>query len=83
MKKVALRASNLSKWFGEGEAKTFAVRDISFEAYAGEILFIVGPSGSGKTTLLSMISGILEPNSGEVWVGESDLWKLTLSLIHI
>jgi len=77
MKKVALRASNLSKWFGEGEAKTFAVRDISFEAYAGEILFIVGPSGSGKTTLLSMISGILEPNSGEVWVGESDLWKLT------
>ncbi len=77
MKKVALRASKLSKWFGEGEAKTFAVRDISFEAYAGEILFIVGPSGSGKTTLLSMISGILEPNSGEVWVGESDLWKLT------
>ena len=77
MKKVALRASKLSKWFGEGEAKTFAVRDISFESYAGEILFIVGPSGSGKTTLLSMISGILEPNSGEVWVGESDLWKLT------
>ncbi len=77
MKKVALRASKLSKWFGEGEAKTFAVKDISFEAYAGEILFIVGPSGSGKTTLLSMISGILEPNSGEVWVGESDLWKLT------
>lgn len=77
MKKVALRASKLSKWFGEGEAKTFAVRDISFEAYAGEILFIVGPSGSGKTTLLSMISGILVPNSGEVWVGESDLWKLT------
>ncbi|MDF9788919.1 ABC transporter ATP-binding protein [Polynucleobacter sphagniphilus] len=77
MKKVALRASKLNKWFGEGEAKTFAVRDISFEAYAGEILFIVGPSGSGKTTLLSMISGILEPNSGEVWVGESDLWKLT------
>jgi putative ABC transport system ATP-binding protein len=77
MKKVALRAIKLSKWFGEGEAKTFAVRDISFEAYAGEILFIVGPSGSGKTTLLSMISGILEPNSGQVWVGESDLWKLT------
>ncbi len=66
MNKVALRANNLSKWFGEGESRTYAVRDVSFEAFAGEILFIVGPSGSGKTTLLSMISGILKPNTGEV-----------------
>jgi putative ABC transport system ATP-binding protein len=77
MNKVALRANNLSKWFGEGESRTYAVRDVSFEAFAGEILFIVGPSGSGKTTLLSMISGILKPNTGEVLVGDKDLWKLS------
>ncbi len=54
-----------------------AVRDVSFEAYLGEMLYIVGPSGSGKTTLLSMISGILRPNAGKVMVEGSDIWSLS------
>jgi len=65
------------KWFGEGEAKTYAVTGASFEAYLGEMLFIVGPSGSGKTTLLSMLSGILRPNSGTVEVKHREIWELT------
>jgi len=73
---LAVKASSLAKWFGEGEAKTIAVRDVSFEAYFGEMLYIVGPSGSGKTTLLSMISGILKPNSGTVTVEDKDIWNL-------
>lgn len=77
MKQVALKAKNVSKCFGEGDAKTFAVRDVSFEAMAGEVLFIVGPSGSGKTTLLSMISGILQPDSGQVFIGDKSLWSLS------
>lgn len=77
MKSIALKAEHLSKWFGEGESKTYAVSDVSFEAYAGEILYIVGPSGSGKTTLLSMISGILQPNQGSVLIGDRDLWRLS------
>lgn len=72
----AVSAHELTKWFGEGDAKTFAVRDVSFEAYFGEIFFIVGPSGSGKTTLLSMISGILRPNSGAVTIDGMDIWTL-------
>jgi putative ABC transport system ATP-binding protein len=74
--KVAISAKNLNKWFGQGEAKTIAVRDCSFEAVYGEMLYIVGPSGSGKTTLLSMISGILRPNSGDVQVSGQDIWSL-------
>jgi putative ABC transport system ATP-binding protein len=77
MANLALRASELVKWFGEGEAKTYAVKDVSFEAYFGEMLYIEGPSGSGKTTLLSMISGILRPNSGTVIVKDKEIWKLT------
>lgn len=77
MANLAVTANSLAKWFGEGEAKTIAVRDVSFDAYFGEMLYIVGPSGSGKTTLLSMISGILRPNSGTVMVEDKDIWNLS------
>jgi putative ABC transport system ATP-binding protein len=77
MPKVAIEAIGLNKWFGEGDTKTYAVRDFSFEAYFGEILYVVGPSGSGKTTMLSMISGILRPNTGTVEIEGTDIWKLS------
>ncbi|NTV66856.1 MAG: ABC transporter ATP-binding protein [Chlorobaculum sp.] len=71
-----IKASNLVKWFGEGEARTVAVKQVSFEASYGEMLYIVGPSGSGKTTLLSIISGILRPNEGSVTVENQDIWRM-------
>jgi len=73
----AVKAHSLNKWFGEGEARTHAVRDVSFEAVFGEMFYIEGPSGSGKTTLLSLISGILRPNSGSVLVEQKDIWKMS------
>jgi len=76
MPKVAIKAECLVKWFGEGDAKTNAVREVSLEAYFGEMVYIVGPSGSGKTTLLSILSGILRPNSGSVQVDDVDIWGL-------
>jgi putative ABC transport system ATP-binding protein len=76
MSNTALRAEGLTKWFGHGDAKTCAVRDVTFEAHFHEMLYIVGPSGSGKTTLLSMISGILRPDSGTVSVEDTDVWAL-------
>lgn len=77
MAELAIRATDLVKWFGEGTAKTFAVRGVSFDAWFGEMLFIEGPSGSGKTTLLSLISGILRPNSGMVLIENRNLWDMT------
>ena len=76
MTEPAIKASGLTKWFGEGDARTIAVRDATFEAFFGEMLFLVGPSGSGKTTLLSMISGVLRPNEGRVEVKGKDVWSL-------
>jgi putative ABC transport system ATP-binding protein len=76
MAELAIEAIGLTKWFGTGETKTVAVREVSFQAYFGEMLFLVGPSGSGKTTLLSMISGVLRPNEGRVLVEGKDVWTL-------
>ena len=76
MSRLAIKASGLDKWFGEGEAKTVALRHVDLEAGFGEMVYIVGPSGSGKTTLLSVLSGILKPNSGSVSVEGIDIWSL-------
>jgi putative ABC transport system ATP-binding protein len=76
MADLAIRATGIVKWFGEGEAKTQALREVSLDAYFGEMLYIVGPSGSGKTTLLSVLSGILRPDSGSVSVEGTDIWNL-------
>ena len=74
---TAIKATGLMKWFGEGEARTTAVKDVNLEIRFGEMVYIVGPSGSGKTTLLSILSGILKPNAGTVTVEGTDIWRLS------
>jgi putative ABC transport system ATP-binding protein len=74
---MILQARNITKWFGEGETKTTALDDVSFDVDYGEMLYIVGPSGSGKTTLLSIISGILRPNGGSITLNNKALWELS------
>jgi energy-coupling factor transporter ATP-binding protein EcfA2 len=72
----AIFATDLTKWFGEGENKMTAMKGVALVAHFGEMLFIVGPFGSGKSTLLSMISGILRPNAGKVIVKGVDVGTL-------
>jgi putative ABC transport system ATP-binding protein len=74
---VAIKADGITKWFGEGEARMAALREVNLELAFGEMVYVVGPSGSGKTTLLSVLSGILRPDSGTVVSEGTDLWSLT------
>jgi putative ABC transport system ATP-binding protein len=76
MQTAAIHADGLTKYFGQGEARTMALKNVSLEAYFGEMLYIVGPSGSGKTKLLSVLSGILRPDAGSVSVEGADIWNL-------
>jgi putative ABC transport system ATP-binding protein len=65
-----------SKEFRQGTSRVRALRRVELEVYAGELTLIVGPSGCGKTTLLSVISGILDPTSGEVMVFNQKLNRM-------
>lgn len=53
------------------------LHDINLELNAGEFVGIIGKSGSGKSTLLNMITGIDRPTSGEVWIGDVPIHKLS------
>ncbi len=57
---------NVSKHFGEGDARVNALTDVSLDVMAGEVVGLKGPSGSGKTTLLNVIGCILEPSAGQL-----------------
>jgi ABC-2 type transport system ATP-binding protein len=57
-----LEVTALTKWYGGLRA----VSDVSFTLGAGEVLGYVGPNGSGKSTTVNMVTGLIEPTSGEV-----------------
>jgi len=59
---AALRVRGVAKHFGDVQA----LRGISFDAAAGEVVAVVGPNGAGKTTLLSIIAGTHRPDAGSV-----------------
>jgi putative ABC transport system ATP-binding protein len=75
-----MRGVNLVRSFGDGESRTYALRNVSLDLFRGQLALLMGPSGSGKSTLLAVLSGLLQPDSGEViaFDGENmvDLWKL-------
>ncbi len=67
-----LRLRNLSKRFGE----TVAVDDLGLEIRDGEIMTLLGPSGCGKTTTLRCIAGFVNPDAGDVYLGDERITDL-------
>ena len=59
-----IELKGISKRFG----KTTILSDVDLTIYRGEALGIIGPSGTGKSTILRIIAGLLEPDSGEIYI---------------
>ena len=65
-RKPLVEIQDVSKHYGEGDARVDALRDIDLTVRQGEVVALLGPSGSGKTTLLNIIGCIIDPTEGLV-----------------
>ena len=63
-----INVNNLSKSFRRGERDFFAIDNVSFDVNEKDFINIIGKSGSGKSTLLTLLSAIIEPTSGDIFV---------------
>ncbi|MEZ4635076.1 MAG: ABC transporter ATP-binding protein [Caldilineaceae bacterium] len=71
-----VKTQNLRKSFRRADVSTIeAVKGVDLEIEAGEIFSLLGPNGAGKTTTISMISGLLEPTTGDAWIGGHSITK--------
>ena len=67
MEKV-LEIKNISKKYQHKNGELLAIKDINFDVKEGEFVSIIGPSGCGKSTLLSIIAGLEEKSTGEIYI---------------
>jgi len=79
MKHGIIRLENVSKLYGIGDVTIKALDNINLTICANEYVSIMGPSGSGKTTLLDVITTMMHPTSGEVFIDNVATTKMTNS----
>ena len=60
----AVRAQGLRKAYGA----TVAVDDVSFDILPGSVHALLGENGAGKSTIVKLLSGLVEPSAGRLWV---------------
>ncbi|TFW47671.1 ABC transporter ATP-binding protein [Bacillus sp. 007/AIA-02/001] len=70
-----VRLENVVKTYGEGETQVQALKGINLSIHRGEFVTIVGASGSGKSTLLHILGGLDRPSSGNVFIGDENIYN--------
>ncbi|MFX1537329.1 MAG: ABC transporter ATP-binding protein [Promethearchaeota archaeon] len=89
---LAVHTINLSKIYGEGQARTEALRDVCLDIPKGSFVAIVGASGTGKSTLLHLLAGLDQPTpqenqilevNGVSLLGRSENWLANFRAKHV
>jgi len=68
-----IKLDSVSKTYALGEMNVQAIRDITLDLPAGDLVALSGPSGAGKSTLLGLIGGLEKPDAGQVLADGQDL----------
>ena len=71
-----IRLVNLTKIFADKNSEVRAVDNLNIDIPSGKLIGLLGPSGCGKSTTLYMISGLMEPSSGQIFFGDEDVTEL-------
>ncbi|ESQ75479.1 ABC transporter ATP-binding protein [Asticcacaulis sp. AC402] len=79
--KLALDAKQLTKGYKIGKQRQVVLKNVDFTAWHGQVTMVMGPSGSGKSTLIAALSGLMQPDEGEVLALGESLWKKKRSKI--
>jgi len=74
---MKIELNNVSKAYGQGDAKFWALREATFTASDGDFVSIVGPSGSGKSTMLHLLGCLDWPTEGTVRVDDAETKSLS------
>ena len=72
-----VKMEHVTKIYGEGNTRVWALDDVNLTVNKGEIVAVVGASGSGKSTMLHVMGGVDTPNEGNVIVDGKDITRLT------
>ncbi|HEY6962441.1 MAG TPA: ABC transporter ATP-binding protein [Gaiellaceae bacterium] len=74
---AVVKATDLTRRYGEGEAAVDALRGVSLDVRPGELVAVMGPSGSGKSTLMHLLAALDKPTSGDVEIAGRPVAKLS------
>ena len=79
MNGLDVKVRDLVKVHRTGKIEVQALRGLSMDVKAGELIAIIGPSGSGKTTLLNIVGGLDTATAGSVQVGDTSVTSLSVT----